>query len=102
MSNIPAAAVIGASIIAASFIARSPSPEYQYSQNLPKKRIHLASGCVEQITPTGWKTQGGCADAAEAPPTPTEAHIEHLRNNPDSAHRFDEVYGEGASQKYLK
>ncbi len=33
--------------------------------------------------------------------TPTPKHIEYLRTNPDTAHFFDEVYGEGAASQFL-
>ena len=32
---------------------------------------------------------------------PKQEHIDMLMNNPNSAHLFDEVYGDGASLKYL-
>ena len=33
---------------------------------------------------------------------PTEEHIEMLMSNPERAFQFDKVYGDGASNKYLK
>ena len=33
---------------------------------------------------------------------PTEEHINILMSNPERAFQFDEVYGEGAANKYLK